>query len=264
MGSAAVVTGAGRGIGLEVARRLVGRGQAVLVTDVEEAMARSAAEQLGERATAMALDVRDPDAHRAAARAAGELGPLDVWVNNAGVLRAEKAWEHSDADVRLTVEANLLGVIWGCRAAVDAMRSRGGHIVNLASMSAFGAAPGLATYGATKHGVRGYTMSLQGDLDEAGIPIRVHAVCPDVVGTGLVTEHRHEPEASILWSSKSWQTPEQVAERIVGLLDSEKVVLAMPASKAMMLQAGAAFPRVQSKALPLVRRAGEKRRLGSG
>src|SRR5688500_1068467 len=149
----AVVTGAGRGIGREVAIRLAGRGYDVLVTDVDEEGAQSTAAAIGDRAWAMRQDARDPDGHRRAAEAARERGPIAVWVNNAGVLRTEKVWEHSDADVRLMIEANLLGVVWGSRAAVDAMGADGGHIINLASMSAFGPVPGLAVYGATKHGV---------------------------------------------------------------------------------------------------------------
>src|SRR4051794_21276947 len=124
----------------------------------------------------MALDVRDPEAHRAAATAAAERGPLKAWFNNAGILRTDKTWAHSDDQVRQMVEANLLGVIWGSRTAVEAMRPGGGHIVNMASMSSFGPVPGLAVYGATKHAVLGFTGSLQGDLEQAGIPIRLHAV----------------------------------------------------------------------------------------
>jgi NAD(P)-dependent dehydrogenase (short-subunit alcohol dehydrogenase family) len=140
----AVVTGAGRGIGREVAMRLAGRGYEVLATDVDEAAAQATAEAAGERCWAMAQDVRDPDSHRAVAGAATERGPLEVWVNNAGVLRTEKSWEHSDDAVRQMAEVNLLGVFWGARAAVDAMREGGGHIINMASMSAFGPVPGLS------------------------------------------------------------------------------------------------------------------------
>src|SRR4051812_28421134 len=83
----ALVTGAGRGMGLEIARRLVGRGYEVAVTDVDQANAASAAEQLGDRAWALPLDVADPDAVGAAASAVVERsGSLDVWVNNAGIL----------------------------------------------------------------------------------------------------------------------------------------------------------------------------------
>ena len=72
------------------------------------------------------------------------------------------------------------------------MRPRGGDIVNMASMSSFGPVPGLAVYGATKHAVLGFTESLQGDLDDAGIPIRTHAICPDGVDTGMVRERQAE------------------------------------------------------------------------
>ena len=182
--TSAVVTGAGRGMGREIARRLVARGYEVVVTDIDLESARETAELLGGRTQPMALDVRDPAAHRAAAAAAAERGRLEVWVNNAGILRTEKAWEHTDEEVRMIVEANLLGVMWGSRTAVEAMRETGGHIINMASMSSFGPAPGLAVYGATKHAVHGFSMSLQGDLQLAGVPIRVHAVCPDGVDTG--------------------------------------------------------------------------------
>src|SRR5687768_11022629 len=119
MPGAAVVTGAGRGFGREIARRLAGRGYTVLCTDIDAEAAAESAEQVGGFSTK--LDVRDADAHRAAARVAIERGPLEVWVNNAGVLRTVKALEHSDDEVRLLCDVNLLGVIHGSRAAVEAM-----------------------------------------------------------------------------------------------------------------------------------------------
>src|SRR5688500_1618526 len=119
----AVVTGAGRGFGAGIARRLAGRGYAVLATDIDATAAQATAAAIGGDAWSLALDVRDPDAHRAAAAAAAERGRLDVWVNNAGTMRTVKTWEHADDDIRLMVDANLYGVIWGSRAAVEAMRA---------------------------------------------------------------------------------------------------------------------------------------------
>ena len=256
----AVVTGAGRGIGREIARRLAARGHHVLVTDVDLAAAEETAELLGERTTPMALDARDPEAHRAAAAAAGERGPLAVWVNNAGILRTLKTWEHTDDEVRLMVEANLLGVVYGSRAAVEAMRSHGGHIINMASMSSFGPVPGLAVYGATKHAVLGFTGSLQGDLEHAGIPIRVHAVCPDGVDTGMVRERQKDPDAAIIFSAPKLLEPADVAEKAVALLDSTKIVLPIPASRAWLTRTMAAFPRADLRMLELFRKAGERKR----
>ena len=152
----------------------------------------------------MALDVRDPDAHRAAAAAAAERGRLDVWVNNAGVMRTVKSWEHSDDDVRLMVDVNFYGVIWGSRAAVDAMRAAPGgdkHLINIGSLSVAGAGAGLAVYGATKHGVLGFTESLHGDLMLDGIPITVHCVCPDGADTELVRGEADKEDSAIIWSA---------------------------------------------------------------
>ena len=254
----AVVTGAARGIGREVAIRLAGKGYDVLVTDVDEAGAQATAAAIGDRARAMRQDVRDPDSHREAARVAAERGPIAVWVNNAGVLRTEKVWEHSDEDVRVMTEANLLGVMWGSRAAVDAMRAGGGHLINLASMSAFGPVPGLAVYGATKHGVLAFTESLQGDLDEAGVPIRVHAVCPDGVDTRMVGERIDDPDAAIIFSSgKNLLDPADVAERIVEALDSKALLLAIPRTRVPLLRLSGAYPRFGLKMAALFKKVGE-------
>jgi NAD(P)-dependent dehydrogenase (short-subunit alcohol dehydrogenase family) len=256
----AVVTGAGRGIGREIALRLAARGYAVLATDVEEATAAETAERAGANAWPMALDARNPEAHRAAARAAAERGPLKVWVNNAGVAQARKAWEHPDEEVRLMADANFLGVLWGSRAAVDAMRDGGGHLVNIASLSSLGPVPGLAVYGATKHAVLGFSVSLQGDLDHAGIPIRVHAVCPDAVDTRMVRDVEAEPEAAILFSAGRLLRAEEVAERVVGLLDGKRIVEVIPHWRAWLVRFATPFPRADLKMLALLRRVGERRR----
>lgn len=256
----AVVTGAGRGIGRETARLLVTRGYAVLVTDVDQDAAGETAAMLGEQAWHIAHDVRDPDGHRRIAAAAAERGPLKVWVNNAGILRTSKAWEHTEDEVRLLVEANFLGVVWGSRAAVEAMRALGGDIVNLASMSSFGAVPGLAVYGATKHAVLGFTMSLQGDLDDARIPIRTHAICPDAVDTGMVREREAEEDAAIIFSSPRLLRPEEVAERIVAVIGERRPMAIIPRSRGVLVRSLAAFPSISLRLLPLFKKAGEKRR----
>jgi NAD(P)-dependent dehydrogenase (short-subunit alcohol dehydrogenase family) len=258
----AVVTGAGRGFGRAIALRLARRGYTVLATDVDGAAATDTAEQAG--GFSVELDVRDPDAHRAAARAALERGPLEVWVNNAGVMRAGAAWEHSDEEVRLSCEVNLMGVIWGSRAAVDAMRSgpgRNRHIINVASLSSFGPVPGLAVYGATKHAVLGFTGSLQGDLLDAGLPITVHALCPDAADTPLLREHDHEPATAINWSGPRLLTADEVAEQAVALLDSKRLVRVIPAWRGWGARALAMAGRSGLRAAPLLRRQGDRHRI---
>jgi NAD(P)-dependent dehydrogenase (short-subunit alcohol dehydrogenase family) len=257
----AVVTGAGRGFGREIARQLAGRGYTVLATDIDGEAAAATAEAVG--GFSMQLDVRDPEAHRRAARAAVERGPLEVWVNNAGVLRTSKAWEHDDEEVRLQVEANLLGVIWGSRAAVDAMRERGGenmHVINLGSMSSLAPVPGLAVYSATKHGVLGFTSALQGDLLAAGVPITMHVVCPDGADTGMTRERAGEPEAAIIWSSPRMLSAEEVASAAVGLLDSKRLVLAVPRWRGAAARVATLAGRPALHTAELMRKQGERKR----
>jgi NAD(P)-dependent dehydrogenase (short-subunit alcohol dehydrogenase family) len=261
MPGVAVVTGAGRGFGREISRRLAGRGYAVLATDVDPEAAAATAEQVG--GTSMRLDVRDPEAHRAAARAATERGPLEVWVNNAGLLRTGKAWEHADDEVRLLAEVNLLGVIWGSRAAVDAMRERGGanmHLINLGSMSALTPVPGLALYAGTKHAVLGFSTSLQGDLQAAGLPISVHVVCPDGADTDMTRERAHEEESAIIWSGPRMLTPAEVADHVVGLLDSKRMVVAIPRWRGWFARGAALAGRPALQGSERLRRQGERKR----
>ena len=232
-------------MGRETARRLAQRGFTVLVTDLNEAGAQETAEIIGNGAWAMAQDVRDADSHKAVARAAVERGPLKVWVNNAGILKTEKIWTHTDADVQLMVEVNLLATIWGVRAALEAMQPdpAGGHIINMASMASFGPVPGLGVYAATKHGVLGLTESLQGDLMLAGSPIRVHAVCPDLVDTGMMREHADNPEYALGFSGTKIYTPEEIADQIVALLDGDKIVLSIPRNRMAVARLAGLFPR---------------------
>jgi len=262
----AVVTGGGRGFGREIARRLAGRGYAVLVTDLDAASADETAGEIGGGAWSRVLDVRDPEAHREAAAEAAERGRLAVWVNNAGVLRTEKVWEHSDADVRLIVETNVLGVMWGSRAAVETMRNSATgdeHVINLASMSAFGPVPGLAVYASSKHAVLGFTTSLQGDLRSAGLPIRVHALCPDGADTPMVRERAGDREAAIIWSGSRLLTPQEVAEGAMALLDSRRIVLALPRHRAVLVRALGLAPGIGVRLGEPLRRLGECRRSAS-
>lgn len=248
-------------MGRETARRLAARGYQVLVTDVNEAGAQETAELIGGGAWAMAQDVRDPRSHRSAAAAATKRGPLKVWVNNAGVLKTEKVWTHADSDVRLMVEVNLLATIWGARAAFEAMKGdpAGAHIINMASMASFGPVPGLGVYAATKHGVLGLTESLQGDITLAGSPIRVHAVCPDLVDTGMMREHADNPEYALGFSGTKIYTPEQIADQIVKLLDTDVIVLSIPRHRMAVARLSGMFPRTGLRAAQKLLAVGERK-----
>jgi NAD(P)-dependent dehydrogenase (short-subunit alcohol dehydrogenase family) len=248
-------------MGRETARRLAARGYRVVVTDLNEAAAQETAEQIGNGAVAIAQDVRDPDSHRQVAATAGEHGPLKVWVNNAGILKTEKIWDHPDQDVRMMIEVNLLATVWGARAALEGMRPdpQDAHIINMASMASFGPVPGLGVYAATKHGVLGLTESLQGDLMLSGIPIRVHAVCPDLVEPGMMREHAANPEYALGFSGTKIYTPEEIADEIVKLLDSDKIILSIPRNRMALARVAGLFPRAGLRLARAIRSTGGRR-----
>jgi short-subunit dehydrogenase len=127
-------------------------------------------------------------------------------------------------------------------------------------MSSFGAVPGLAVYGATKHAVLGFTESLQGDLDDARIPIRTHAICPDGVDTGMVRERERDEDAAIIFSSPRLLRPEEVAELIVSVIGERRPIAILPRSRGVLVRGLALFPRVSLRLLPMFKKAGQKKR----
>jgi NAD(P)-dependent dehydrogenase (short-subunit alcohol dehydrogenase family) len=230
----AVVTGAGRGLGRLIAQGLAEKGFAVLATDIDEEAARQTAESIGGNAWSARHDVRDADSHHRLAREANDRGALALWVNNAGVLRSANAWEHTEEDVRLQVDVNVLGVIFGCQAAIQFMRNTGGHIINIASISSLTPAPGVAVYGATKHAVLGFTTSLQGDLMRAGYDIKVSALCPDAIDTNMVRDVQHESHAALLFSAGKLLKAEDVAATALDLVDKPKLVKVTPSGRGFL------------------------------
>ena len=245
MTDVAVVTGAGRGLGRRIAERLARRGMHVVCTDVDEAAAQVTAAVVD--GTGIKQDVRDPDSHRKVAREAQQRGTLRVLINNAVILSVGDTWSLPDDAARRMVEVNLLGVIWGCHAAVAAMEH--GAIVNIASMSSLVPSPGLAIYGATKHGVLGYSMSLAGELRRAKRPISVSALCPDAIAGDMTKSVAHDPAAGILFSAGQQLSLDEVAEAAVELVDRPKLVRTLPASRAALIHLLRPFPAI---GLPLL------------
>ena len=260
MTGSAVVTGAARGFGLEIARRLIARGHPVVLTDVDSDALQAAAASLGPRAYGVVADVRDPDAHARVAEFAGTIAPLEVWVNNAGIARPAKGWDHSDDELRACVDINLLGVMHGSRAAIAAMGERGGQILNVASLAGLGPVPGFAVYAATKAGIVAFTTSVAGDLKLSGIPVRMHVICPDASDTKLVRDVADVDDAAILFSGGRLLGPDEVADRAVAMLDGNRLVRSVPASRAAIVRAAALVPSAGLRITRFLRWYGDRRR----
>lgn len=257
----AVVTGAGRGLGRLVAKGLAAKGFHVLLTDINGVSAEETAAEIGERATSMQQDVRDPESHRKVATRAAELGTLSLWINNAGVMESGVSWEMNETQVRRQIDVNFTGLVWGCHAAIERMKETGGgHIINMASISSLVPAPGVAIYGATKHAVLGYTYSLKGDLDHAGLPIKISAVCPDAINTEMVKEVEGDEEAALLFSASKLLTPEKVCEVVLDLVDHPRLVVITPRHRGALAYAFQPFPAVGLRVLEQFRKLGERHR----
>lgn len=235
----AVVTGAARGIGRSVAERLVRRGYVVVVTDLDADRVRRTAEEVG-AAGWVAQDVRDEASHARVAAEAARHGRLAVWVNNAGVGDDGTLTEVTSESVRRLVEVNLMGVLWGMRAALAAFGPQGGDVVNVASASALGPVPGLSVYAATKAAVVSVTTSAS---VEAPKGVRVHALCPDGVDTDMVAAMRPDgPAKAIVHSGGRLLTVEEVADAAVALVGSRRVVRTLPTWRAPLIRAGSLLP----------------------
>jgi short-subunit dehydrogenase len=129
-------------------------------------------------------------------------------------------------------------------------------------MASHGPVPGLAVYAATKAAVFSFSTSLQGELELARVPIRVHALCPDAADTALVRAEQDSPDTAILFSQrKGLHTPAAVADAAVSLLDGRRIVRSVPAHRAGPMRIAAAFPRLGLPVLARLRAQGDRRRI---
>lgn len=183
-GKRVLITGASRGIGRSLAHAFAGAGADVaLVARNGGALAELAAEVGG---TAHPADLLDPEQVGSLVhRVEDEAGSVDVLVNNAGIAVDGPLWEHTDGDVADQIKVNLTAPLELCRQAIPRMLRRGGgHLVNVASLAAIGAVPGMSTYAATKAGLAHGAAALRDELK--GLPIGVTTVLVGGVPTDML------------------------------------------------------------------------------
>src|SRR3954453_9013043 len=235
-GKVAVVTGGARGIGQALARALAREGVVVAIGDLDAAAAQAAAAELANGSIGLALDVTDRPAFTAFLdEVERRLGPLDILVNNAGIMHVTALEEEDDASVTRQLEINLHAVIHGTQEAMRRMRPRNtGHIVNVASLAGRAAAPGLATYCATKHGVIGLSEAVRGELRGTGVEITV--VMPGFAKTELASG---VPDLRMV----KRVTPEEIPASTVDALKVPRFDVWAPRRLAASMWLGAVIPR---------------------
>jgi len=203
-GGVAVVTGAGSGIGMGIAKRCAAIGMTVIVTDIDEARARAVAaeiESTGGRAEAIQVDVSRPEALDAlAADIFARHGSVRLLVNNAGIETLGLTWEIPAARWETTLNVNIHGVVHGVRAFVPHMLKAGQEawIANLSSVGAFGQMPTQTAYIMSKHAIQAFSECLHLELEMTGAPIHVSSVIPGMLKTGIFAAEagKGEPESA--------------------------------------------------------------------
>jgi NADP-dependent 3-hydroxy acid dehydrogenase YdfG len=249
-GETAAITGAARGIGRATAQALLAQGMKVAIGDVDIDAARKTADELGPSAVALPLDVTDRASFAAFLDGAEEqFGPLDVLVNNAGIMQIGRFIEEDDLTAQRMVDINIHGVILGTKLALERMLPRDrGHVVNIASQAGKFGAPGGATYSATKHAVVGLTEAVRGELRLMDAHIDLSYVMPYVVNTEL---------GGGLGAARGFSNlePSEVADAIVEALQLGIVEVWVPKSGKRTNMLGAVLPRRLSEGMARVMKA---------
>jgi len=204
-GRTAVITGAGSGFGLELARLAAQRGMNVVLADVQEdALQQAATEllELGVGVLACRTDVsRAADVQVLAAACEERFGTPHLLINNAGVAHGGLIWEHSERDWEWVLGVNLWGVIHGVRTFTPLMLEAArqdpswqGHVVNVASMAGLLNSPNLGAYNVSKHAVVSLSETLYQDLALVSEQVHASVLCPYYVPTGIHLSHRNRPQ----------------------------------------------------------------------
>jgi NAD(P)-dependent dehydrogenase (short-subunit alcohol dehydrogenase family) len=241
-GKVVAITGGARGIGKATAAALVGRGCRVAIGDLDLGLAEKSAGELGGGTVALQLDVTDRASFAGFLdEAERQLGPLDVLVNNAGIMPVTPIAEESDDSIRRQLDINVYGLIAGTQLAIERMRPRrSGHVVNIASSAGKAGVPGIATYSGTKHFVVGFTEAVRAEHSDDGIEFSY--VMPITVNTQLIEGLQDQRGVKRV-------EPEDVAREIAEALETGKVDVYVPKQLRASVVVGTLLPRRAREAL---------------
>lgn len=227
-GKNVLITGAGSGIGRLLAEKIAAAGARAILWDIDEAALADAGRAIdgrGQMVSSYRCDVSNADEIKATARRVlDDWGPVDILINNAGIVTGKPILESEDAEIRRTFDINTLAHFWTVRAFLPGMLERGsGHIVTVASAAGLAAAPKLSDYSASKFAAVGFDEALRTELAGAGHEIKTTVVCPFYVSTGMF----EGVKTRFSWLLPILE-PEYVADRIVKAIRKNRPRLLMP------------------------------------
>lgn len=222
-GRVIAITGAGRGIGAATATALATEGARVAIGDIDLDIAKATAERIGGDTIALPLDVTSTESVRDFMDTVeSTLGPIDVYINNAGVMPLSPLLDEDDAVIDRIFAINTRAMIHGTREAARRMLPRGhGHVVNVASTAGKAGIAGSATYSASKAAVIQYTEGAYAELHDSGLDFTV--VMPGITRTELTDGVEDMPAFRAI-------TPEAVADAITAAVIKPRFEVYVPAS----------------------------------
>ena len=241
-GRVVAITGGARGIGRATARALIAEGARVAIGDIDAPLAQRTAQELGAGTLGLALDVSDRSSFDAfLTDVERRLGPLDVLINNAGIMPIGPFVSETDVTAERIIDINVHGVINGSKLALERFLPRDhGHLVNVASVAGKMGFPGGATYSASKHAVVGLSEAIRAEVRGSGIDVTI--VMPVVVNTELGSGlHRSRGIRRV--------EPEEVAAAIVEALQTGRVDVWVPRSVAALIRSAGVVPRSVADAI---------------
>jgi NAD(P)-dependent dehydrogenase (short-subunit alcohol dehydrogenase family) len=228
----AAITGAGRGIGLGVARACAAAGMRVAIGELDRELAHRAATDLGQGHLGLPMDVSDATGFADFLDdAEAELGPIDLLVNNAGVFTFGPYGEEPDEMTGRIYATNLMGVAIGCKLAVQRMVPRGhGHIVNVSSIGAVIPIGETVTYCAAKAGVLALSRALRDELSGTGVGVTV--VMPGTIATEMTAALGTPPRGT-----PKPVSPDVLGARILEAVDTGRLEIFVPGALAPVVKA---------------------------
>jgi NAD(P)-dependent dehydrogenase (short-subunit alcohol dehydrogenase family) len=237
-----LLTGGASGIGAATARLAVSRGHKVVIADLNLKGAQAVAAQIGEGATALALDIVSHDQwERALDQAETTLGRLDVLINNAAIVRTGRSEHVTLEDHQQTMDVNFMGPLTGMLAVLPRFKRQGsGHFVTVCSMTAFLPFPGLASYAASKHALRAFHHGLA--LEERDTPLKFTIVYPTSTETPMLEQEARSDDVTLAFAGPS-VTAEFVGNVILDAMEKGSIEVYMPPERGRMVRRVGSNPR---------------------